>query len=465
MPACPEGIEANTSNVADWSYVAEGGLHIVCKYLGKDAKYSGRVLRIPKQENSLWLLKQLFLDNVVLPMLESRHMPDNKNVWLTAEFSQGMDAHVEPSRSAERIKKGRIQTLDQPAYLMEDLLVPCSVQDLATKKVPFFLFSLEIKPKGAAPMARGLPSRFVLQAMLKAEKKKAKEKDHDDQHAAEITGYRPTDLFSGEMSRVSHAVDMLIETPSNNLRTYVGGEVKTPKETEALLKNWVPQMIQAESGFFKDIRAIQCLAAGQQETAEALEAALQTTVGEKWTEATLLPETYEKALSNWMGPGNLREAFLTRTAADRKVPEAPEGELLPTQTEHQKEGGRLVEALKAGKGDAEQAAAVEWLCRYLMGRTFLDLSLMINFVALKGDQDKETVDALQAAKFFEVSGTTIPPEVVSSLGVEGPSSVRLFYRISAVDVDLKPVGKIADWADTYRDCVEIAKKLADGGDA
>ncbi|CAN0222102.1 unnamed protein product, partial [Ectocarpus sp. 13 AM-2016] len=36
-------------NPADWSYLAEGGFHIILRYDGEDPVLSGRILRIGKK--------------------------------------------------------------------------------------------------------------------------------------------------------------------------------------------------------------------------------------------------------------------------------------------------------------------------------------------------------------------------------------------------------------------------------
>merc|ERR1712023_290887 len=81
---------------------------------------------------------------------------------------------------------------------------------------------------------------------------------------------------------------------------------------------------------------------------------------------------------------------------------------------------------------------IRWLCRFLLGRTAMDVSVLVNFVQLPPDKTGPEVEAqmrrlrYRPLEFFGVPG---------SMAWTG-----IWYRASVVDTDAKPADKIPEYA-------------------
>ncbi|KAJ9674773.1 hypothetical protein PVL29_023980 [Vitis rotundifolia] len=241
-------VALHKNDAPHWVYRGEGAVNLVLAYNGSSPLFVGKVLRIQKasrkvapgseqwvngHERLIWkdnpdilsspskeIAQQMFVQNVMAPLLGSQHIDAGIRVLVPREFLESVEKNVLCQRPAWRIEAAKVNTNCDHALLLSDHSVfPHSI----VKGEP--CISVEIKPKcGFLPFSRFIAegnaikksvTRFRMHQILKLHQ----------QEIAQISEYEPLDLFSGSKEKIHKAVKALFTTPQNNFRVFLNGSL------------------------------------------------------------------------------------------------------------------------------------------------------------------------------------------------------------------------------------------------
>ncbi|OVA08748.1 Inositol-pentakisphosphate 2-kinase [Macleaya cordata] len=237
-------------DAVDWIYRGEGAANIVLGYTGSSPAFVGKVIRIQKaprnkhqctivtsvfsmHENILWKdsidlvsctskenAGQLFVLNVMVPLLGSKHVDDGVRVLVSREFLEAVEKNILFQRPAWRVDAAKINILCDSALLISDHSV---FPDGISKEAP--CISVEIKPKcGFLPCSRFIAEGNALKRNISRFRMHQVLKLHLGE-ISQISEYDPLDLFSGSSERINKAIKSLFTTPQNNLRIFLNGSL------------------------------------------------------------------------------------------------------------------------------------------------------------------------------------------------------------------------------------------------
>lgn len=236
----------------DWVYKGEGASNIVLSYNGSSSYLLGKVLRIQKvprgrtkstngssflswHEILLWrdigeiaestskeIVDQLFIMNVMGPLLGPKHVDGGIRVIVSKEFLECVGMHILSQRSARRVDISEIDSQCESALLISDHSLNLPKSGTLKEEV---CFAVEIKPKcGYLPNTEFISkknaikkdvTRFEMHQILKL---------HQGE-ISQLSQYNPLDLFSGKKERVHQAILALFSTPQNNFRIFFNGSL------------------------------------------------------------------------------------------------------------------------------------------------------------------------------------------------------------------------------------------------
>jgi len=290
---------------------------------------------------------------------------------------------------------------------------------------------VELKPKCGLKERYGLPSRFRMLQVQKLREGKIRA----------VSDYNPIDLLSQDPERTLRALRAALAEPQNNLRVFDDGEPVLMEELlasrgrpaclvelerrlrkgglwslEALLRLLAGSL--AGGALPLHLRRAQAWAAGEAAPlAERLLEQLQARAGD-WRELLQDPGSFARAVEGSGGlpadESGIELAVSGMDAALDRCASEPWSEEL-------------------------QAEVVSWLCRFLLGRTFHDVSLLVNFVRVPvtdaGEVDVGTTLTLGRLGFEPLS-----------LGASPLPWSGVFVRSTVVDTDMKSPGKIPAYA-------------------
>lgn len=247
------GAVLEQKDAGDWVYRGEGAFNIVLAYNGCSPNFIGKVLRVQKApregsqgyipennqsvltkyERLVWkeykelvcaptqeIVDQLYVQNVICPLLGSEHVDAGIQVPVSKEFLETIEENVLPQRPSWRVEAAKVNTLCGSALLLSDHSVFPHPHGNIKEEL---CITVEIKPKcGFVPDSEFISeenavkkrvSRFRMHQLLKLQKKEA----------SEISEYDPLHMFSGSKERVYEAINALFNTPQNNFRVFLNG--------------------------------------------------------------------------------------------------------------------------------------------------------------------------------------------------------------------------------------------------
>lgn len=209
----------------EWDYVAEGGLHVVCRCRSK----RGKVLRLRKSVEGgpvscsrydaaddamgvIW--RTIFGGQVVL---ESQRVP------LDEAFLIELSRRIEPHRPVQR-RHATIDTTVSHGQLLDDAsqLLPPACEDVVTVELKVKCGLKSSSP--FTPSSRGLKrrlGRFHLMQLYK--QAQSLQTDNNAARGRAVSLYDPCLLCSGNDLLVSQALHALVANPQNNLLLFRNG--------------------------------------------------------------------------------------------------------------------------------------------------------------------------------------------------------------------------------------------------
>lgn len=252
--------ELHEEDAEGWFYRGEGAANIVLAYHGHRPSFVGRVLRIrkaPKNNNQietqnqvkkdakpvlsedeakLWRewpsmamattsasLAHVYARELMQPLLGKEHVDAGLLVFLTTGFLEAINKDVVANQPEWRSKDAKMDMTGGVALLIADHssfhTIPGKVKNLPPT------ITVELKPKwGCLPAAATISEenkvklhvpRFTLLQHLKLQEGKIKS----------ISKYSPLDLFSSTVEGIEKALVDLFETPQNNVRVFMEGNL------------------------------------------------------------------------------------------------------------------------------------------------------------------------------------------------------------------------------------------------
>ncbi|KAK8962529.1 Inositol-pentakisphosphate 2-kinase [Platanthera guangdongensis] len=234
----------------DWVYKGEGAANIVLSYTGSSDYLLGKVLRIHKvprgrtkstnvssflsrHEILLWrdigenvesiskeVVGQLFILNVMSPLLDPKHVDGGIRVIVSKEFLERVGKNILGQRPGQRVDVSEVDVFCDSALLINDHSLISRKSGTLKEEV---CFAVEIKPKcGYLPNSEFIAKknsfkknvpRFEMHQILKL---------HQGE-ISQLSRYNPLDLFSGKKERINQAISALLSTPQNNFRVFLNG--------------------------------------------------------------------------------------------------------------------------------------------------------------------------------------------------------------------------------------------------
>jgi hypothetical protein len=235
-------------SVDDWTFLAEGGAHVVLLNVNSSSPFFGMVLKLPKQPigNYCWLFLEYSLKN----WFGSDQMQYSSVISLDKTFISAVFSKIEYLRPVGRKKTQTliVPAIDGVAFLERNLFV---LNRKSAKEIKFSSMiqfcksneawsmdvAVEIKVKcglhSVSPFLSSNPysliklkmSRFELMQHYKLAQAKGQSQHQVSWGTFERESvYNPSDLCSTELLRISRAIDALLSNPQNNLRILVDGK-------------------------------------------------------------------------------------------------------------------------------------------------------------------------------------------------------------------------------------------------
>lgn len=235
----------------EWAYKGEGAVNLVLAYCGKSPDFVGKVLRIRKvprngseyngdsalttHECLLWgelegivseptreIIDQLYVQQVMCPLLGSKHVDAGIRVLVSREFLEAVENKVLCQRPSWRVDDSKVNPRCDSVLLITDHSIFPHVSGINKDD---FCVSVEIKPKcGFLPISQFIaPENAVKRSITRFEMYQALKLNQGK--ISHISKYDPLDLFSGSKDRVQNAMKSLLMTPQNNFRVFLNGSL------------------------------------------------------------------------------------------------------------------------------------------------------------------------------------------------------------------------------------------------
>lgn len=243
-------IVLQAKDAVDWSYRGEGAVNLVLAYDGKSPNFVGKVLRIQKVSNSgsecenghtvltkheclLWgefegivsaptreIADHVYVQKVICPLLGSEHVDAGIRVPAHKEFLDAIERKVHHQRPSWRVDAAKINPLCHSVHLITDH----STFPRGANKEDFCV-AVEIKPKGGfLPISEFIAEENAVKKRVPRFKMHQVLKFHQGK-ISQISKYDPLDMFSGSKERVKKAIESLFQTPQNNFRVFLNGSL------------------------------------------------------------------------------------------------------------------------------------------------------------------------------------------------------------------------------------------------
>lgn len=445
-------VEVAKVSHGDFSYIMEGNLNIVCAYNGQNEDWKNMVLRVRKGDNSTYKTDVRFAKGVAARMLGNEYVDTGDLIYLEPSDVKALDEAIQSSRPPKRRRKH----LDTEVRDTSGAILATKVANLMAAPIDVPMVTVELKPKCGLQERQGLPSRYKLLQFEKLKQGKIEK----------LSEYDPIKLLSGSYPKIHETLTDCMHEPQNNLRVFIDGKAVFDEEilrnsTQQLAKENLQAKLQAAgingidclmsilSGILSSpamlmparLKRIQSWAAGETaHIANALLKLLRDRFGDACSEMLSRVENFELAIENL-------EDFPCDEEGIAKATELMDDV--------------LTQAHKRWDADIE-TQVIRWLCRFLLGRTCHDVSVLVNFIQLPDTISTEEEHRLRRLRYRPLDFFGVP----GSLSWTG-----LWYRTSVIDTDAKPADKIPeyatqldDYAAAYYSRFEIPKntKFGDG---
>jgi len=229
----------------DWTFLAEGGHHVVLRFHGSDPVYKGHVLRIEKIIPSVTgkcdrtNIEGHYVTNVMEPILSSSYINHPQLVTVDSAFVTQLNRHLK--LDSTRIRSEYVDVNCCTAYIFRDITTIPRLSrvgnDTEEDDLPLInegrQLSVEIKIKcgfkSVSPFAsrriKHSTSRYKLNQFAKLyQYQKNKIGMKYGGKFPGISQYDPADVCSRERHRVRHSLNCLLQNPQNNLKVCYHGK-------------------------------------------------------------------------------------------------------------------------------------------------------------------------------------------------------------------------------------------------
>ncbi len=212
------------SELLYWQYKAEGRLNLVCTYTGTNTGLIGKVIRIQKDvkghhktscDHGLFPMESIeFVNASIKPILTESYLGNFVSYKVSQVFLDSLFTQIYNLRPESRRVESTGFNVDNVVVLMDDFtkLYPSMFLGIMGDGVSK-TFSFEIKPKSSVVVCNknGINyDRFTVQQIVK----------NTNSH------YKPSELFSRDISKIRSAIVGLTETPQNNFKMFIDGNVE-----------------------------------------------------------------------------------------------------------------------------------------------------------------------------------------------------------------------------------------------
>lgn len=244
---------------SEWSFLAEGGQHLVCRYIGLTDSLQGMLLRFRKcsgeciaQRNQHSQLDAAYQELVVTPLFaaDAEYIVNYSNVLVPSEFVDEIAAAIESIRPHSR-KRLPLRLPAEHTAVSVQLLRDASVlsepsehvisslafsdnqlRTIAHKENYEKYWAFDIKVKSGiqstspfVPATRSVKRQFGRYSLMQCTKRAILNRggvlNGDilwDPKA--LSPYNPADLCSGDYKRIRSALQALVVSPQNNLKAF-----------------------------------------------------------------------------------------------------------------------------------------------------------------------------------------------------------------------------------------------------
>mmetsp|Transcript_2311 Transcript_2311/g.4828 ORF Transcript_2311/g.4828 Transcript_2311/m.4828 type:complete len:1317 (-) Transcript_2311:48-3998(-) len=417
----------------DLSYIMEGNLNVVCAYTGASKQWEGKVLRCRKADSSSYKADCAFAKGVVIRAFGEQYVDPGELVSISPANAKAIDEAIFSSRPSSRQSK----RLDVEPRCDGHVLALRVANLMGTPIKGLKTITVELKVKCCLNERQGLPSRYRL---LQQEKLRAGK-------ISRVSEYDPVKMLSKDPQKIYEALAAAFDEPQNNLRIFLDGKgifsegmLKKAASPDALAKDVDDKL--AEIG----------VSGGR----DALFAYLSGLLSQK---AMQMPERL-KRIQAWAAGetallvNELYSALLQRVGADKAtklLAHLKNFELAVQGLEEMPCDEAGIDAATKGMDDIlERAGSTEewnealerevvvWICRFLLGRTAHDVSVLINFVVKRPEGlSQAEEDLLRSQRFTPLEMLGLPSE---------DKWTKFWTRTTIVDTDLKDPHKIPEYA-------------------
>lgn len=422
-------------------YIMEGNVNMVLGYHGLNPEWQGSVLRCRKTDNCS-LIDDMVFNQRVSKQIFQGYVDPGMAIALPAETIVAIDEAMLKQRPAERQSK----RLDKTVKHMSGRILALRADNLMTSPIlDVPVVTVELKPKCGLVERPGMPSRYRMLQEQKLKKGKI----------SAISTYDPVDLLSADSVRVLKALKGAVEEPQNNFRIFITSKcdkqeypndemMAIPLFHEGLLHEQGREAVLSElerrlqdlglpgldplltilAGYFAAeslssvLRRAQAWAAGE---TGPIAARLYELLQEHAPDAEV--EHVDSYVDSIHG-------FLDDPCDDSGVVAAV-GAM----------DAILEQAANASKEDWTKGGSMrkevqKWVCRFLLGRTAHDVSVLVNFAHVK-------VETLTPDRVASLERSRFKPLTMNGLPLPWAG---LWVRSTIVDTDKKAAKKMPEYA-------------------
>eukprot|EP01066_Platyproteum_vivax_P005149 Platyproteum_vivax@DN1656_c0_g1_i1.p1 len=464
-------IEIDTWNFEEWGYLGEGLANVVCKYKGPNRTLHKKVLRIPKNRRTGRILCQVcrtkginterMLELLFSQLFGGLYSPFWRRLNPPTGFVDNVIVAIASQRPRFRVASPSSQDPRCPSCepVGEEEYAVLLMEDLTQTPIDIGKhggFSIEVKPKCGIPSDAEMDNRvtrFEMQQRLKVLKGEIDK----------ISKFNPEVFFSAQSpEEVGGEVQELFVCPSNNLRvvdnlcTSLTPETVSPHLRQAM-SDLTGQLVCQHAPCLHKIRVLQALSANIEELASSLANAWRKLNSAcVHVDAEGMHEVCQECcnLHCWHNvERSMREVFYV-VEAFKRIELGGHGweEIAKCHKDygeevlHHLQTSTLLETTGSKKLFAN---ASNWLRLYLFGRAVMDLSLLMNIVIVSPDEECRT--SLLKGRFVKLHWEYTPePNSVKTLAdaqnIEYSPTTEVWGRLSVIDIDHKPVRRLADYA-------------------
>jgi len=412
-------------------YISEGNLNVCCEYVGPSQPgWECAVLRCRKGDSSEYRKEVQFGRHVAQKVLGAEYVDAGQLVTMDPATLQQLDEAFLP----ERPKKRKEKRLGSVVTDISGKILAMKMENFMASPTTGKVVTVELKPKCGLKERPGLPSRYT---MLQYHKLKVGKIDH-------VSDYDPIKLLSKDPKIISETLMDLMVEPQNNFRIFIdavpvfseevmkshdGGTEAVHAELDAKLREAgiagkdcltsllsgvlsSPTMLAVER-----LKRLQAWAAGETAPlADQLYQSLRERFGALTVEICSRIKNFEMAIENCedcpCDESGIEAAVL---AMDKVLTKA-----------------------HGSWNDSVEKEVVCWLCRFLLGRTAHDVSVLINFIHVPAESITLDLDAkLRCARY----------KPLDFFGLQGGLSwTGIWFRASIIDTAIKPAAKIPEYA-------------------